>query len=134
MPRLALKTPFRGGSVQDLAQEVLRISRGGLERRGREETKYLLQLEAIAGGWVGRWGVCVGDRGTEGCSADDVDVVGVGRCSTSGSWRPSQVGGRNGGGGGGVGWGVPSSTSSNIWRSERRRPIGGWVMVVFGMG
>ena len=33
--------------------QVLAISRGGLERRGREETKYLHQLEAIAGGRAG---------------------------------------------------------------------------------
>lgn len=95
MPRLALGTPFRGGTVQGLAQQVgtavvppcstslqnhrqhskggrqqcgglselrmsavlptlralqvLRIARGGLERRGMGEEDYLAPLEEIAG-------------------------------------------------------------------------------------
>ncbi|KAI3430867.1 hypothetical protein D9Q98_009276 [Chlorella vulgaris] len=48
VPRDALATPFRGGTVQDLAKQVLAISRGGLERRGLEEAKFLNELEAIA--------------------------------------------------------------------------------------
>lgn len=48
VPRLGLKTPFRGGTVQDLSKQVLEISRGGLERRGRQEAKYLKELEEIA--------------------------------------------------------------------------------------
>lgn len=48
VPRSGLKTPFRGGTVQDLALTVLGIARGGLERRGRQEAKYLKELEAIA--------------------------------------------------------------------------------------
>ena len=48
VPRTALATPFRGGTVQDLALQVLAISRGGLERRGRQEGKYLKELEEIA--------------------------------------------------------------------------------------
>ena len=48
VPRLALNTPFREGTVKDLALEVLKISRGGLERRGRQEEKFLDQLDAIA--------------------------------------------------------------------------------------
>lgn len=43
-----LATPFRGGTVQDLAKQVVAISKGGLERRGKQETKYLLELEGIA--------------------------------------------------------------------------------------
>ena len=45
---MALDTPFREGTVKDLALEVLKISRGGLERRGRQEEKFLDQLDAIA--------------------------------------------------------------------------------------
>ena len=48
VPRGGLKTLYRGGTVQDLAKEVLKISRGGLERRGRQEGKYLNELDAIA--------------------------------------------------------------------------------------
>ncbi len=48
VPRLALKTPYRNGTLQDLAKEVLKISRQGLERRGLEEGKYLNELDAIA--------------------------------------------------------------------------------------
>eukprot|EP00887_Chlorella_sp_A99_P007182 scaffold2.g7182.t1 len=46
VPRTALKTPFRGGTVQDLAKEVLAISARGLERRGRQEGKFLKELQA----------------------------------------------------------------------------------------
>lgn len=48
VPRSALSTPFRGGTVQDLAKQVLAISRGGLERRGLEEGKFLNELDEIA--------------------------------------------------------------------------------------
>jgi glutamate--cysteine ligase len=48
VPRLGLKTPYRNGTVKDLAVEVLRIAHGGLQRRGREEGKYLKELMEIA--------------------------------------------------------------------------------------
>ncbi|MDQ3495506.1 MAG: glutamate--cysteine ligase [Pseudomonadota bacterium] len=35
VPRLALKTPFRGGTLRDLALEALKISAAGLQRRNR---------------------------------------------------------------------------------------------------
>src|SRR5690606_16795318 len=35
VPKHALALPFRGGSVQDLAREALRISAAGLARRAR---------------------------------------------------------------------------------------------------
>ena len=34
VPKLALKTPFRQGTVQDLAKVMLRLSKDGLRRRG----------------------------------------------------------------------------------------------------
>lgn len=49
VPRLALQTPFRDGSVQDVALEVLAIARGGLKRRGLGEERYLDVLDGIAG-------------------------------------------------------------------------------------
>jgi len=48
VPRLGLATPYRSGTVQDLAKQVLGILKRGLERRGREEGKYLNELEEIA--------------------------------------------------------------------------------------
>ncbi len=54
VPRFALKTSFRDGTVQDLALEALRISHGGLCRRqrldsvGLDETHYLRPLCQIA--------------------------------------------------------------------------------------
>lgn len=48
VPRSALQTPFRDGTIQDLAIEVLKIARGGLERRGRQEEKFLNELDMIA--------------------------------------------------------------------------------------
>jgi glutamate--cysteine ligase len=52
--RLALKTPFRTGTVRDVALEVLQIAHHGLRRRdqddglGRNETRYLNPLFRIA--------------------------------------------------------------------------------------
>ncbi len=54
VPRLGLKAPFRGGTVGDLARQVLTIAHGGLDRRdrqdglGQSESKYLHPLETIA--------------------------------------------------------------------------------------
>ncbi|MAF49182.1 MAG: glutamate--cysteine ligase [Rhodospirillales bacterium] len=54
VPKSALKTPFRGGTVQDLAQDVLDIARQGLQRRARldggaqDETSFLNPLLEIA--------------------------------------------------------------------------------------
>jgi gamma-glutamylcysteine synthetase len=47
VPRTGLQTPFRGGTVRDVAQQVLEIARGGLERRGNDETGFLRKLQAI---------------------------------------------------------------------------------------
>ena len=53
VPRGALETPFRGGSVRDIAHEVLKLSRQGLRNRRRlnprsqDETIYLAPLEDI---------------------------------------------------------------------------------------
>ncbi|MBL8659474.1 MAG: glutamate--cysteine ligase, partial [Rhodospirillales bacterium] len=54
VPRLALNTPFRNGTVRDLALEALRIAHEGLSRRnvedgvGVDETKFLHPLFTIA--------------------------------------------------------------------------------------
>lgn len=48
VPELGLETPYKDGTVRDLALEVLSISRRGLERRGRKEGKFLDQLDVIA--------------------------------------------------------------------------------------
>jgi glutamate--cysteine ligase len=53
VPRSALATPFRQGTVRDVAREVLAIARGGLARRarrdaaGHDETLFLEPLDAI---------------------------------------------------------------------------------------
>lgn len=53
VPRLALKTPFRGGTLLDVARRVLDISRAGLKARARsdgaggDETVFLAALEEI---------------------------------------------------------------------------------------
>lgn len=43
-----LRTPFRGGTLRDVALEVLAIARGGLERRGHDEAAFLKSLQLIA--------------------------------------------------------------------------------------
>jgi len=57
VPRHALKLPFRGGSVRDLAREALKIAAGGLRRRARlngkgmDESDFLSPLlEAVDAG------------------------------------------------------------------------------------
>ncbi|TCZ78391.1 glutamate--cysteine ligase [Lysobacter sp. N42] len=53
VPRQALKLPFRGGTVLDLAREALKIAAGGLRRRaclndhGSDETMFLAPLMEI---------------------------------------------------------------------------------------
>ncbi|MCC7166314.1 MAG: glutamate--cysteine ligase [Rhodospirillales bacterium] len=54
VPRLGLSTPFRKGTVQDVAKRVVAIARGGLVRRerlddqGRDESGFLDPLTRIA--------------------------------------------------------------------------------------
>jgi glutamate--cysteine ligase len=54
VPRTALRTPFRGRTVREVALEMLDISRSGLRRRnrrnraGEDETGFLAPLEEIA--------------------------------------------------------------------------------------
>lgn len=55
VPRLALATPFRGGTLQDVAKQVLEIAREGLRRRNRrdrtgerDESSFLNELVEIA--------------------------------------------------------------------------------------
>jgi len=54
VPRLGLKTPFRGATLQDVAIEVLRISRRGLaararlDRAGKDEGVFLDVIDEIA--------------------------------------------------------------------------------------
>jgi glutamate--cysteine ligase len=53
VPRAGLVTPFRGGTVLDVAREALAIARAGLARRGlndaqgNDETRFLEPVEAI---------------------------------------------------------------------------------------
>jgi glutamate--cysteine ligase len=54
VPRRALATPFRGGTVADTARQVVALAKAGLAGRaridwdGRDETHYLARLEEIA--------------------------------------------------------------------------------------
>jgi glutamate--cysteine ligase len=53
VPRTALKTPFRDGTVLDIARQIVALAREGLSRRrclndsGRDETMFLTWLEEI---------------------------------------------------------------------------------------
>lgn len=68
VPKTALGTKWQGGSLRDLAREVIAIARDGLARRGlrnadgEDEQSYLAPIEAIAAGelteaerWLGRF-------------------------------------------------------------------------------
>ncbi|CAL8469717.1 g9259 [Coccomyxa elongata] len=48
VPSTGLKTPFRDGTLQDVAKQVLALSRRGLQARGNGEESFLAPLEAIA--------------------------------------------------------------------------------------
>ena len=48
MPKTALKTPFRQGTLQDVAKKMLQLSRDGLARRGKHEEPFLEPLQEIA--------------------------------------------------------------------------------------
>ena len=48
VPKTALQAPFRGGTLQPVAQQVVRLAADGLRRRGRGEEKYLDPLIEIA--------------------------------------------------------------------------------------
>lgn len=47
VPRDGLRTQFRNGTAADVAAQALAIARGGLERRGMDEGKFLRRLEQI---------------------------------------------------------------------------------------
>ncbi len=76
VPRTALHTPFRDGTVADVARRVVELARAGLQRRARfedgaDETRYLAPLEATlalgktpAERWLDRYhGEWAGDLG-----------------------------------------------------------------------
>lgn len=54
VPRLALKTPFRSGTVQDIARRTVAIAKAGLKARGRmsatcgDESSFLEIVETVA--------------------------------------------------------------------------------------
>ena len=60
VPRMGLAAPWRGGSLRDLAREVVAIATTGLRARGRrdgsgrDESGYLEPLEAIVAGAPGQ--------------------------------------------------------------------------------
>ena len=68
VPREGLAAPWRGGSLRDLARDVVAIARDGLRSRarrnvaGQDESVYLAPLEAIVAGaptqaehWLARY-------------------------------------------------------------------------------
>ena len=73
VPRLALRAPFRGRTVRELALSVLAIARRGLAARGLGEGRYLDELDSIA-----QSGLCPADRlleAYEGAWAKNTDAV-----------------------------------------------------------
>ncbi|MCL7026715.1 hypothetical protein MKW94_012566, partial [Papaver nudicaule] len=41
VPKRGLKTPFRDGMVNDVAQHIVQLAKDGLERRGHGESGFL---------------------------------------------------------------------------------------------
>ena len=58
VPRQALKAPFRGGTVQDVARQVVAIAKAGLNARGEisplcgDESTFLEIVEMVANNGV----------------------------------------------------------------------------------
>jgi glutamate--cysteine ligase len=50
VPRQGLATPWQGGTLRDLARDVVAIAADGLRARGHDEARLLEPLEAIAAG------------------------------------------------------------------------------------
>lgn len=48
VPKTGLQTPFRDGTVQDVAREVVALAKAGLQARGLDEAKFVERLEGIA--------------------------------------------------------------------------------------
>lgn len=48
VPKMGLQTPFRDGTLQNVALKVLALSRQGLQARGKSEESFLAPLDAIA--------------------------------------------------------------------------------------
>lgn len=48
VPRTALKTPFRNGTVQDLAKQMVKLATQGLRQRRKGEETFLAPLAEIA--------------------------------------------------------------------------------------
>ena len=52
-PRLGLATPFRGGTLRDIAAETLKIARAGLrararlDRAGEDESGFLTSIDEV---------------------------------------------------------------------------------------
>jgi glutamate--cysteine ligase len=51
-PRKALKVPFKGGLLQDVAQKAVKLSKEGLIRRGYNEESFLAPIEEVASSGV----------------------------------------------------------------------------------
>lgn len=48
VPNQGILTPFREGTLQDVAKDVLKLAKDGLARRGLQEGKFLAPLEEVA--------------------------------------------------------------------------------------
>ncbi|KAG0564717.1 hypothetical protein M758_8G129000 [Ceratodon purpureus] len=51
-PRLGLQVPFRGGLLKDVAQDIVKLAKEGLIRRGLNEEGYLAPIEEVASSGV----------------------------------------------------------------------------------
>ena len=86
VPKTALKTPFKEGTVQDLAKRMLQMSRDGLARRGKHEESFLDPLQEIADVSQSCLGTITHNCLAAGC------VGGMNlTCSTAGlgTWKPA---------------------------------------------
>uniref|UniRef100_A0A5B7AQC1 Glutamate--cysteine ligase, chloroplastic n=1 Tax=Davidia involucrata TaxID=16924 RepID=A0A5B7AQC1_DAVIN len=70
VPKFGLKTPFRDGLLRHVAEDVVKLAKDGLERRGFKETGFLNEVaEVVRTGitpaekllemYHGKWGQCV---------------------------------------------------------------------------
>ncbi|KAJ8623938.1 hypothetical protein MRB53_032468 [Persea americana] len=73
VPKTGLKTPFRDGLLKHVAEDVLKLAKDGLERRGYKESGFLKEVAEVV-----RTGVTPAEKlldlyhGKWGCSVDPV--------------------------------------------------------------
>jgi len=75
VPEGGLATPFRSGTVLDVARAMVSIAKGGLQRRGLGEESFLAPLEAVVASGRSAADSMLAERAAGGWGARGVDTL-----------------------------------------------------------